>query len=199
MALLFIAITLVAIFGVTTIDLYNQAAILQAKYDQSQRTLNSLLGQISDTAQSITLGNITISFTPYQTTQKLSGDAVTYLYGFVYVSNLTKVVARPIDVSVSFFLNISYPTEGNGQVTYEGTADQILNNLPPEIDAVPVPWSAYPVQISGFAAGDVIVFELTITASVIWIGQEVETASLTTHFQILVTKSSPNAATNSTA
>jgi len=111
-------------------------------------------------------------------------NAITYLVGFVQISKLNNIIARPLTLIVDFTPNLTYPEYGN--VTYEFTQTQTLE-IPPELDAVMMPFGVFPLQITGFKAGDEILFDIEITATVQWVGTEVTRGSITARFTLMVT------------
>lgn len=190
-ALLFIFIALTASFAFAANSFYEQAVDINDKYILSQLAMQSLKTQVRATSQYVTNGNLTLSFTPYTTTMDVPGDAITYLMGFVSVSNLTKIIARPLTLSMNFMLNASYPRYGT-TVTHQYNPSSV-NSIPPTVDEISLPWGAYPVTISGFRAGEQIKFHLVITARADWLENTVTTIKLETDFVLNIISSSPNA------
>lgn len=146
-------------------------------------TLQDLLGRVQATSQYIAIGNITLTFTPYMQIQKVSGTAITYLLGFVNISNLTNIIARPLVLTVTFEPNLTYPEWGS--VTYDFTDVQALE-IPPSLDVVMMPWGAFPVTLQGFVKGDVILWQMTVTAVAEWMGLEVARVQLEVTFKLVV-------------
>ncbi len=130
------------------------------------------------------IGNITLTFTPYVPVQTVSGTMITYLVGFVNISNLTNVIARPLTLIVEFFPNVTYPEHGT--VTYEYTDVQVLE-IPPELDTVLMPWGCFPLTIEGFKSEDEIIWEMDVIATCQWAGTEVTRVSLKVTFKLIVT------------
>lgn len=149
----------------------------------TQMTLQDLLGRVQATSQYIAIGNITLTFTPYMQIQKVSGTAITYLLGFVNISNLTNIIARPLVLTVTFEPNLTYPEWGS--VTYDFTDVQALE-IPPSLDVVMMPWGAFPVTLQGFVKGDVILWQMTVTAVAEWMGLEVARVQLEVTFKLVV-------------
>jgi len=149
----------------------------------TQIALQDLLGNVQATSQYIAIGNITLSFTPYMPVQRVSGTTITYLLGFVNISNLTNIIARPLVLTVMFEPNVTYPEEGS--VTYDYTDVQALE-IPPGLDVVMMPWGAFPVTLQGFVKGDEIIWEMTVTAVAEWIGHEVARLQLVVTFKLVV-------------
>jgi len=157
----------------TTFDLENTNIILK----ELQRTIQS-------TARYVTVGNITLTFIPYNPVQTVPPNVITYLVGFVQISNLTNIMARPLTLTVQFVPNVTYPEYGN--VTYEYTDVQLLE-IPPELDMVMMPWGAFPVALQGFKSGDEILWKMDVTAICQWAGTEVTRVMLTVTFKLIVT------------
>ncbi len=109
---------------------------------------------------------------------------ITYLVGFVNISNLTNVIARPLTLIVEFFPNVTYPEHGT--VTYEYTDVQVLE-IPPELDTVLMPWGCFPLTIEGFKSEDEIIWEMDVIATCQWAGTEVTRVSLKVTFKLIVT------------
>ena len=151
--------------------------------ETTQMTLQDLLGRVQATSQYIAIGNITLTFTPYMQIQKVSGTAITYLLGFVNISNLTNIIARPLVLTVTFEPNLTYPEWGS--VTYDFTDVQALE-IPPSLDVVMMPWGAFPVTLQGFVKGDVILWQMTVTAVAEWMGLEVARVQLEVTFKLVV-------------
>jgi hypothetical protein len=182
----------IAIFGLATIvgvNLVFTATLWQAyestkfDYDTAMLTLRSLMNRVQATSQYVAVGNITLRFQPYMPTQTVSGTIITYLLGFVSVSNLTNIIARPLTLTVTFEPNVTYPDWGN--VTYEYTDIQTLE-IPPGLDDVLMPWGAFPVTLEGFHKGDVINWDMIVTAYAEWMGIEVARVSLMVTFKLVV-------------
>jgi hypothetical protein len=182
----------IAIFGLATIvgvNLVFTATLWQAyestkfDYDTTMLTLRSLMNRVQATSQYVAVGNITLRFQPYMPTQTVSGTIITYLLGFVSVSNLSNIIARPLTLTVTFEPNVTYPEWGN--VTYEYTDIQTLE-IPPRLDDVLMPWGAFPVTLTGFRKGDVINWNMIVTAYAEWVGIEVARVSLKVTFKLVV-------------
>lgn len=176
---------------------------IYSQYDQTESELEQIRAQLADlqsrvlsTAKYVTTGNISLAFVPYQPMQHVSGTMITYLLGFVTVTNLTRIVARPLTLIVSFMPTITYTmhnvTVGNttyqthGNVTYQYTPSQTLE-IPPSLDQVLIPWGAFPLTLQNFTRGDVINWNMTVTAQVLWVGTLVTQAQLETNFKLIVT------------
>lgn len=159
-------------------------------YDQTHFDLqltNSMLrdlqSRIQTTARYVTVGNITLTFIPYNPVQTVPPNIITYLVGFVQISNLTNIIARPLTLTVQFVPNVTYPEYGN--VTYEYTEIQTLE-IPPELDVVMMPFGVFPLQLTGFRNGDEVRFSVEIISICQWMGTEVTRASLTAEFILVV-------------
>lgn len=149
----------------------------------TQIALEDLLGRVHATSQYIAIGNVTLTFTPYMQVQKVSGTTITYLLGFVNISNLTNIIARPLVLTVMFEPNVTYPDWGN--VSYDYTDVQALE-IPPGLDVVMMPWGAFPVTLEGFVKGDEIIWRMTVTAVAEWVGLEVARVQLEVTFKLVV-------------
>lgn len=145
--------------------------------------LKNLLEQVQATSQYVAVGNITLRFQPYQPVQTIPGTTITYLVGFVTISNLTNIIARPLTLSVLFEPNVTYPEWGN--FTYDYTDSQVLD-IPPTLDVVQIPWGAFPITIQGFRKGDLITWEMKVTTVAEWIGHEVGRVELVATFKFII-------------
>jgi hypothetical protein len=116
-------------------------------------------------------------------TQTVPANVITYLLGFVTVTNLTNIIARPLTLTVTFEPNVTYPEWGN--VTYEYTDYQTLE-IPPGLNDVMMPWGAFPVTLTGFHSGDVITWDMNVTAVAEWMGIEVTRVSVMVTFKLIV-------------
>lgn len=145
--------------------------------------LRNLLEQVQATSQYVAVGNITLRFQPYQPVQTIPGSTITYILGFVTVSNLTNIIARPLTLSVLFEPNVTYPEWGN--FTYDYTDSQVLD-IPPTLDVVQIPWGSFPIRATGFRKGDVIIWDMKITAVTEWIGHEVGRVELSVQYRFIV-------------
>lgn len=154
-----------------------------SELETATMTLQDLLTRVQTTSKYVAVGNITLSFTPYMPTQTIPGTTITYLFGFVNISNLTNIIARPLTLTVQFTPNVTYPQYGN--VTYDYTDVQTLE-IPPKLDVVNMPWGAFPVIIQGFKSGDVILWNMDVTAICQWMGTEVTRVSMTVTFKLIV-------------
>lgn len=146
--------------------------------------LRDLQNRVQATARYMTVGNITLTFIPYNPVQTVPANVITYLVGFVQISNLTNIVARPLTLIVQFVPNVTYPEYGN--VTYEYTDVQVLE-IPPTLDVVMMPFGVFPLQLMNFTKGDEIIFNIEVIAICQWIGTEVTRVSLTATFKLIVT------------
>jgi hypothetical protein len=145
--------------------------------------LRDLQNRVQATARYVTVGNITLTFIPYNPVQTVPGNVITYLVGFVQISNLTNIVARPLTLIVQFFPNVTYPEYGN--VTYEYTDIQTLE-IPPTLNSVFMPWGAFPLTLTNFKRGDEILWNMEVTAICQWVGTEVARVSLMVSFKLIV-------------
>ena len=182
----------IAIFALATIvgvNLVFSAVLWQAyektkfDYETTMITLRDLINRVQATSQYVAVGNITLRFQPYMQTQTVPANVITYLLGFVTVTNLTNIIARPLTLTVTFEPNVTYPEWGN--VTYEYTDYQTLE-IPPGLNDVMMPWGAFPVTLTGFHSGDVINWDMKVTAIAEWMGIEVTRVSVMVTFKLIV-------------
>lgn len=186
-------LALCACLGISLFSVYvvwNAYTDTQTRLDASDlalsrfsQQLGNLSQQLQAAAQYVTVGNITLSFAPWEPVQTISGNIVTYLLGFATVSNLTNIAARPLTLTLSFQPRVRWT--GRGNVTYIYTPSQTLA-IPPSLDLVQVPWGAFPVTIQGFEPGDEIDWTMTVKATVYWLGNLVTQAKLTATFKLFV-------------
>jgi hypothetical protein len=164
-------------------DAYNENKLtLQA----AKIALDKLNEKVESTAQYVAAGNITLAFQPFQEVQTISGSSITYLIGFVTVSNLNNIVARPLELFISFDPQIEYTsTTGEEHISYDYTPYQSLI-IPPTLDSAQVPWGAYPITITGFEPGTEIDWNMEITATASWVDTEVSRVSLMVTFKLIV-------------
>jgi len=181
-----ITLSLIAVVGVNlvfTFVLYDAYEKTRMDYEVTNALFKSLLSQVHATSQYVTVGNITLRFQPYMQNQYVSGNTITYLLGFVTVTNLTNIVARPLTLTVLFEPNVTYPEWGN--ITYDYTNIQVLE-VPPGVNDVMMPWGAFPVTLVGFRKGDVIIWDMWITATATWVNIEVTKVSMMVTFKLIV-------------
>jgi hypothetical protein len=177
---------LAAILG---INLVISAVLWQAyektksDYEATTIALKDLTNRVQATSQYVAIGNITLKFQPYMQIQKVPGNVITYLLGFVTITNLTNIIARPLTLMVTFEPNVTYPEWGS--VTYEYTDFQTLE-IPPGLNDVMMPWGAFPVTLTGFRSGDVVNWDMNVSAIVEWMGIEVVKVSMMVTFKLIV-------------
>jgi len=151
--------------------------------DATNEMLRDLQGRVQATARYVAIGNLTLTFMPYNPVQTVPPNTITYLVGFVQISNLTNVVARPLTLIVQFVPNVTYPEYGT--VTYEYTDVQTLE-IPPKLDVVMMPWGCFPLTLTDFKSGDEILWTMDVIAIAQWSGIEVTRVSLTVTFKLIV-------------
>ncbi|HDO42006.1 MAG TPA: hypothetical protein ENH03_03800 [Candidatus Bathyarchaeota archaeon] len=181
--MVFALATILGINLVCTIVLWQAYDRTRFDYETTRMLLQDLMRTVQATSQYVAVGNITLKFQPYLPIQKVSGTMITYLLGFVTVTNLTNIVVRPLTLVVTFEPNVTYPEWG--EVTYEYTDAQTLE-IPPGLNEVLMPWGAFPVTLKGFRSGDVINWDMTVTAIVQWTGIEVTRVSVEVTFKLIV-------------
>jgi hypothetical protein len=181
---MFILVTIVAVNLVVSGILWQAYDKTEFDLETTQMVLRNLMQKVQATSQYVAVGNITLKFLPYQPVQTIPGTTITYLIGFVTISNLSNIIARPLTLSVFFEPNVTYPEWGN--FTYDYTDSQVLT-IPPTLDVVQIPWGAFPIQAAGFRKGDIITWDMTITAIADWIGHEVARVQLVATFKFIVT------------
>lgn len=145
--------------------------------------LEELRIRVEATSTYVTIGNITLEFEALRPVQYVSANTITFLLGFLTVKNLTNIVARPITLTVTFSPNVTYPDYG--KLTYEYTDVQSLQ-IPPQLDEVLMPWGAFPINISEFQKGDVILWFMRITATCTWIGNPIVETYVDVTFKLIV-------------
>lgn len=179
----FALVAVILVNLVVTAFLWNAYEGTQREQQQMLTLWQDLLTRVQSTAKYVAVGNISLIFVPYLETQVVSGTTITYLVGFVTISQLTNIVARPITLNVFFTPNVTAPEYGN--VTYEYTDVQTLE-IPPELDEVLMPWGAFPVTLEGFRSGDEIIWDMKVEAVVTWIGTEVTRISVDVTYKFTV-------------
>jgi len=183
-ALVYVLIAVIGVSCIAVYGLYDFGERQSTELSDIKDRLSRLEEQVGLTARYVSVGNITLGFEAYLPVQTVPRNTITYLVGFVSVSNLTKIVVRPITVNV-FFEPIVTQT-GNGTVTYEYTQAQSLDVAPPEMNEIFIPWGAFPVQIQGFVKGDVIEWAMNITAQVQWMGYSITQTSLMVSYRFII-------------
>jgi hypothetical protein len=176
--------TLIAVNLVITGFLWTAYEKTSLDLETTNLVLRDIQNRVQATARYVTVGNITLAFTPYMPVQSVPPNYITYLMGFVEVSKLNNIVARPLTLIVQFTPNVTYPEYAN--VTYEYTDMQTLE-IPPELDAVTMPFGVFPLTLTGLRSGDVIQFDVEVTAICQWVGTEVTRTALTATFKLIVT------------
>lgn len=179
----FALIAIVGINLVFTFVLYDGYEKTRMEYESTSSLLKSLMSQVQATSQYVAIGNITLKFQPFMQNQMVSGNTITYLLGFVTVTNLTNIIARPLTLTILFEPNVTYPEWGN--VSYDYTNFQTLE-IPPGVNDVMMPWGAFPVTLTGFRKGDVIVWDMLVTATATWVNIEVARVSMMVSFKLIV-------------
>lgn len=180
----FALVAIILVNVVVTAFLWNAYEGTQKEQQQMLTLWQDLLTRVQSTAKYVAVGNISLTFIPYMETQVVSGTTITYLVGFVTISQLTNIVARPITLNVFFTPNVTAPEYGN--VTYEYTQVQTLE-IPPELDEILMPWGAFPVTLEGFRSGDEIIWDMVVEARVEWVGIFVTSVKVEVQYKLIVT------------
>lgn len=180
---IFALATIIGINLLFTTVLWQAYEATREDYAYAKMMFNTLLRHVRAASQYVTVGNVTLKFQPFPEVQYVSGTTITYVLGFVTVSNLTNIIARPLTLTVLFVPNVTYPEWG--RVTYEYTDFQVLE-IPPGLDEVMMPWGAFPITLEGFTSGDIILWTMEITAIAKWVDLEVARVSLTVTFKLIV-------------
>jgi len=181
--MIFALATVVAVNFVITGFLYTAYERTQVELQTTSTTLQDLLNRVQATSKYVAIGNITLTFTPYMPVQTVSGTMITYLLGFVSISNLTNIIARPLTLIVQFVPEVTYPEYGT--VTYDYTDVQVLE-IPPELDVVLMPWGAFPVTLQGFKSEDEIIWRMDVIATCEWMGNPVTSVMITVEYKLVV-------------
>jgi len=178
---------LMGVLGVTLIIGWNvsdQYTVQNRELREIKERLDSLEENVRTTARYVSVGNITLTFEAYIPIRKVPGNVITYLLGFATVSNLTKIVVRPITVNVWFEPNITQT--GNGTITYDYTPSQVLEIASPDLDEFSLPWGAFPITLQDFIRGDQIDWNMTVRAEVEWMGYTTTQTSLTVVYKFII-------------
>lgn len=184
-ALVYALVTVIVVSVIVSGVLYNYSETQSSELDEIKRRLERVEEQVGLTAKYVSVGNITLSFEVYLPVQTMPPNTITYLIGFVTVSNLKNIVVRPITLNVYFEPTVNQT--GEGTISYDYTQSQSLDIAPPEMDQVFIPWGAFPVKLENYTKGDIIDWVMLVTAQVEWMGYVVTDAKVSVTYRLVIT------------
>lgn len=122
--------------------------------------LKSTVLSINATAPRISLN---LTFTPIPPVKAVAPDTITFLLGYVIISNITGIF-YPATLIANFTVTHSSPA--NTTVHYSYIPYQTVF-LTQGIDRIEIPWGIFPLEIHG-QLGDQIFIHATVRVQIIW-------------------------------
>lgn len=169
----YVLATILLISVMATGLIYRDLQLKQQEAAAWEQSWEKLTKKLEKASLQVAIAPISLNFTAIDPVKRVPGTGFTYLMGYVTVSRLTRIVARPIILHVGFSVNVEAPDYGN--ITYSYTESQELEIAPPEFDTIQIPWGAFPIEMKNFTSGDVILWNMEVTVSVEWLGYMVAT------------------------
>jgi len=152
------------------------------QYYQQSQYLSATLQQVQATTPRAT---IALQFTPTPPVKYVKPNTVTFLTGFLTVTNLTEIFA-PSLLTANFTVTHT-STNPNATIEYKCIPYQQVYLLK-GIETVEIPAGIFPLSIYNVQPGDTIILYMTATVQIIW--QPVDTIlaeqSITGYFTIYV-------------
>ena len=152
------------------------------QYYQQSQYLSATLQQVQATTPRAT---IALQFTPTPPVKYVKPNTVTFLTGFLTVTNLTEIFA-PSLLTANFTVTHT-STNPNATIEYNWIPYQQVYLLK-GIETVEIPAGIFPLSIYNVQPGDTITLYMTATVQIIW--QPVDTIlaeqSITGYFTIYV-------------
>jgi len=165
--------------------LYAELSVASAgyvQYYQQSQYLNATLQQVQATTPKVT---IALQFTPTPPSKTVKPNTVTFLTGYLTVTNLTEIYTPAI--LIANFTVIHTSTNPNATVQYSWIPYQQVY-LVKGIQTVEIPAGIFPLSIYNVQPGDEITIYMIATVRILW--QPVNTVmaeqSTTGTFTILV-------------
>ena len=152
------------------------------QYFQQNQYLNATLEQVNMTTPKVT---VTLQFTPTPPTKAVKPNTVTFLTGYLTVTNLTEIYT-PALLTATF--NVTHATTNpNATIEYTCIPYQSVYLLK-GIEVVEIPAGIFPLSIYNVQPGDQIILYMTATVQITWqpIGAVMTTQTITAQFTVYV-------------
>ena len=152
------------------------------EYFQQSQYLNATIQQIQVTAPKVT---VALNFTPTPPAKTVKPNTVTFLTGYLTVTNLTEIYT-PALLTANFTVTHA-TTNPNATIKYLWTRYQTVNLLK-GIQTVEVPMGIFPLSIYNVQPGDRIFIWVNATVQITWqpVGAVIATQSTKGYFVIYV-------------
>jgi hypothetical protein len=165
--------------------LYGELSVISAgyiQYFQQNQYLNMTIEQVNATTPKVT---VTLQFTPTPPTKIVKPNTVTFLTGYLTVTNLTEIYTPAL--LIANFTVTHTTTNPNATIEYNYIPYQSVYLLK-GIEVVEIPAGIFPLSIYNVQPGDKITLYMTTTVQITWqpIGAVMSTQSVTAQFTILV-------------
>ena len=154
------------------------------QYFQQSQILNMTLQQVNVTAPTVT---VAVQFTPTPPSKTVKPNTVTFLTGYLTVTNLTEIYT-PALLTANFTVTHT-TTNPNATIQYNWIPVQTLYLLK-GIQVVEIPAGIFPLAIYNVEPGDQITLYMTATVRITWqpVGAIMATQTVTAQFTIYVEK-----------
>ena len=158
------------------------ASIGYIQYYQQSQYLNATLQQVQATTPKVT---IALQFTPTPPTKTVKPNTVTFLTGYLTVTNLTEVYT-PALLTANFTVTHTC-TNPNATIQYSWIPYQQVYLLK-GIQTVEIPAGIFPLSIYNVQPGDTITIYMTATVQILWqpVNAVMATQTVTGEFTIHV-------------
>ena len=137
---------------------YAYSSLMQAQMES--QWLQSTLSYVNATAPRVT---VNLTFTPTPPTKTVASNSITFLTGYVTVTNLTGIF-YPATLTVNFTVTHTAPL--NTIVTYSYIPYQTVY-LTQGIQYIEIPWGIFPLEIHG-NPGDQIIISANARVTITW-------------------------------
>jgi hypothetical protein len=158
------------------------ASIGYIQYYQQSQYLNATLQQVQATTPRAT---IALQFTPTPPVKYVKPNTVTFLTGFLTVTNLTEIFAPAL--LIANFTVTHTSTNPNATIQYNWIPYQQVYLLK-GIQTVEIPAGIFPLSIYNVQPGDTITLYMTATVQILWqpVNAVMAEQSITGYFTIYV-------------
>jgi len=165
--------------------LYGELTVVSAGYAQASRqsqTLRMTLRQINMTAPIVT---VCVDFTPAPPIKVVKPNTVTFLIGYVTITNLTEIYT-PAILTVTFTVD-HLTTNPKATIQYDWVRSQTVN-LVKGVQTVEVPAGIFPLGIYNVKPGDQVQIFMTAKVQVTWqpVGAVMATQTATAMWTIYI-------------
>ena len=152
------------------------------QYYQQSQYLNATLQQVQATTPRAT---IALQFTPTPPVKYVKPNTVTFLTGFLTVTNLTEIFAPAL--LIANFTVTHTSTNPNATIQYNWIPYQQVYLLK-GIQTVEIPAGIFPLSIYNVQPGDTITLYMTATVQILWqpVNAVMAEQSITGYFTIYV-------------